>query len=133
LAAALLSLALAGCADDMEQHCDVSQDMSGQKVVCNGASFSYTLQGSRSLVTDQYSWQNPGEKAYVSAVFQGSGTVYVTIKDHNGAQVYSKAHTGTGQTVGSQATDVGESGTWTVKLETRELQGQVVLSVNRNA
>jgi hypothetical protein len=130
--AAVLILALAGCTGDEGVDCDVQQDTQGQKVICNGSQFSYTLQGSRSAMTDQYSWQNPGEKAYVSAVFQGVGTVYVTIKDHNGIQVYSKAHNGAGQTVGSQATSPGDAGTWAIKIETKDLQGQVVVTVGRN-
>jgi hypothetical protein len=120
------SLGLSGC---MGQDCSTEQDSEGQRVVCQGTSFSYTLQGTRSLETDQYTWENKKDQARVEVVFQGPGDAQVTIQDAAGAQVYSKKHSGVGQTTGSQLTSDGSPGTWTIKIEVTGLNGQVVLRV----
>lgn len=119
---------LSGCAG---KNCDTSQDESGQKIVCNGTSFQYTRQGSVSgNRAEVFEWENGKPKASVKSAWQGSGRLTITLKDADGATVYSKEHGVMGQSTAAQTTDAGARGTWTIEIDTSNLNGQVVVSVN---
>ena len=122
-AASLLS---SGCTANV--NCSVDQGPNGQKTICNGTVFTYTLQGTPPGTSDSYTWQNDRGQAQVSAVFQGSGSASVTIKDSAGKQVYARTHSGSGQTAESQST-TGAKGAWTISIQVTALSGQVVVSV----
>ncbi|MBI2077607.1 MAG: hypothetical protein HYT80_04435 [Euryarchaeota archaeon] len=120
------SLLASGCTANV--NCQVEQGGGGQKTICNGTVFTYTLQGTPPGTADSYQWQNDKGSAQVSAVFQGSGSASVTIKDSAGTQVYSRTHSGSGQTAESKTT-TGAKGAWTISIQVTSLSGQVVVSV----
>ena len=118
-------MAASGCFGSV--NCSAEQGATGQKTICNGTVFTYTLQGSPPGKSESFTWENDKGLARVSAAFQGSGSVVVTIKDAAGKQVYARQH-GEGQTAESTST-AGAKGAWTIIIQVTALSGQVALSV----
>lgn len=128
---ALVATALvAGCAE-VEGNCTIGQAQDGQSGVCNETnSFAFGEQLSSQSGQETFSWENTEGQAQVAWGAQaGHGSVEVTILDADGQAVYGGSLSAPGQNGGSQATQEGAPGTWTIEIAFSNFTGQMGLSV----
>lgn len=120
-------LLLSGCLSAAK--CVGEQAWQGQDGVCNQEnSFAYGGQLTNETDNETYTWRNTRGQANVHWGGQGSGEVQLTIGDAVGQQVYQTTFTG-GQAGGSESTQTGEAGDWTIHLAFGGFSGQMGLSI----
>ena len=96
--------------------CTASQGADGQQAAAGGSlAYQGASAGEHSSTFDCDS----GEASVSVGGQLGSGSVTVTVRDADGATVYTRTFNGPGQSADSRRSDAGEPGEWTVSASRR--------------
>lgn len=127
--ALVASVALAGCAGEMNDAVDGGASAGGETSSSRGTSYNYNSGGSSNAESDSGTFQAPDGQADVSASAGGTGRLTVTIEDASGATVFEETYTGSGGENTNRELS-GAPGEWTVRIDVLTWQGGFTLTAN---